>query len=194
MTRRCGVEADGGFALLEVVIALALFVLISIGVARLIAVGTSAARTSREHTSAVVLASARMDQLRGLAWSYGPATAGVPRVTLTDRSTNLSREDFGNDGPGLGASPGNTLTQSVPPYVDYLDARGRWVGNDASPPDEAVFVRRWAVRPLPSDPERTIVLQVLVTTVAQERSRAAPWQTRSGTEVLLVSVRTRTVQ
>jgi len=188
------VDADEGFALLEVVIALALFVLIAIGVARLIAVGTSAARTSREHTSAVVLASARMDQLRGLAWSYAPATAGIPRAAVTDLSTNLSTEDFGNDGPGLGASPGNTLSQSVPPYVDYLDARGRWVGNDASPPDEAVFVRRWAVRPLPSDPERTIVLQVLVTTVAQERSRAGPWQTRSGTEALLVSARTRIVQ
>ena len=79
----------------------------------------------------------------------------------------------------------------MPPNVDYLDDLGRWVGNGSIPPAGAVYIRRWAVRPLPADPERTLVLQVLVTTVRDDQSRAAPWSARVGMEALLVSVRTR---
>ena len=82
----------------------------------------------------------------------------------------------------------------MPPYVDYLDDAGRWVGHDADPPANAVFIRRWAVWPLPADPERTLVLQVLVTTVRDDRSRATEWNGRTGVEALLVSVRTRKAQ
>ena len=79
----------------------------------------------------------------------------------------------------------------MPRWVDYLDDSGRWVGHDSDPPADAVFIRRWSVRPLPADPERTLVLQVLVTTVRDDRSRSTPWSTRTGVEALLVTVRTR---
>jgi hypothetical protein len=55
-----------------------------------------------------------------------------------------------------------------------------------------VFVRRWAVVPLESDPDRTLVLQVLVTTRRLEADRPpGTWRQRIGPEALLVSVRTR---
>ena len=79
----------------------------------------------------------------------------------------------------------------MPPWVDYLDDAGRWVGHGSEPPRDAVFIRRWAVRPLHADPERTLVLQVLVTTVRDARSRSTPWSRRTGVDALLVSVRTR---
>jgi len=180
-----------GFTLVEVLIAIALFVTISVGVAHLIAVATNATRASREHTSAVILAAAKMDQLRSLAWGYEPEVSGAPAIARSDLTTNLSHPSHSEDGPGLRASPSGTLTTSTSHYVDYLDGMGRWVGNDVEPPRDAVFIRRWAVQPLLADPDRTLVLQVLVTTVRLDRSRVRPWSGRTGGEALLVGVRTR---
>jgi hypothetical protein len=142
----------------------------------------------------VILAAAKMDQLRSLAWSYEASTPGGPTLLRSDLATNLSHPDHRDDGRGLAASPAGTLASNTPPYVDYLDGAGSWVGNGVQPPRDAVFIRRWAVSPLPADPERTLVLHVLVTTVRLDRLRRGPWQSRSGTEVLLVSVRTRKAQ
>jgi prepilin-type N-terminal cleavage/methylation domain-containing protein len=180
-----------GFTLVEVLIAVAIFVTIAIGVAQLIAVSTRAMRAAREQTTAVILAAAKMDELRALAWTYEPPLPGEPAVPRSDRTTDLSDPDHADDGVGLAASPPATLASNMPGWVDYLDDSGRWVGHDTDPPADAVFIRRWAVRPLPADPERTLVLQVLVTTVRDDRSRSTPWSTRTGVEALLVTVRTR---
>jgi hypothetical protein len=178
--------------LIEVLVAIGLFVTISIGIVQLFAIATSAARASREQTSTAILATAKMEQLRSLAWGYEPSEPGVLPVLRSDRTSNLSSEAFTDDGPGLRASPAGTLATSVPGYVDYLDEDGRWAGSGPTPAPNAVFVRRWAVQALPADPDRTLILQVLVTTVRQERTRPpGSWQIRTGSESHLVSVLTR---
>jgi prepilin-type N-terminal cleavage/methylation domain-containing protein len=187
------VQTDRGFTLIEVLIALLLFVATATGVAQLCAVATRAARTSREHGTAVMLAAAKMDQLRALDWAYAFGPPGDPPVLRTDITTNVSVPALRADGPGLQPSPAGSLTTNMPPYVDYLDREGRWVGNGSDPPRTAVFIRRWSVRPAGPDGYRTLAIHVLVTTVAQERSRAGPWQGRTGTEVVLTSFRTRKV-
>ena len=78
-------------------------------------------------------------------------------------------------GAGLQASPPGTLVTNTPTMSTTWMTAGRWVGHDSDPPADAVFIRRWSVRPLPADPERTLVLQVLVTTVRDDRSRSTPW-------------------
>ncbi len=103
----------------------------------------------------------------------------------------MSHPDHTGDGAGLEASPEGALGSNTPPWVDYLDGAGRWVGHDGEPPPDAVFIRRWAVLPLPADPERTLVLQVLVTTVRDDRARRMEWSRRAGVDALLVSVRSR---
>jgi prepilin-type N-terminal cleavage/methylation domain-containing protein len=183
--------SSSGFTLVEVLVAVGICTTIAIGVAQLIAVATLATRAAREQTSSVILAAAKMDQLRSLAWSYEPTAAGVPALPRSDRTTNVSHPDHAPTGVGLQQSPAGTLGANVPPHVDYLDSLGRWVGNGDVPPPGAVFIRRWAVRPLPADPERTLVLQVLVTTVRDAQSRPTGWSARAGVEALLVSVRTR---
>ena len=186
--RTCSRQA--GFTIVEVLIASALLIAVSAGVGHLIGVATMRGRDARLQTCTALLAAARMEQLRALAWGYEPGfeTGKVPRSdTATDLSTSLPTQN----GPGLAPSPPDTLSTNVPPYVDYLGARGQWVGAGPSPPPAAVFIRRWAVRPLPDDPARTLILSVLVTTVAQEAARAAPWSARSQDETLLVAVRTR---
>jgi hypothetical protein len=50
------------------------------------------------------------------------------------------------------------------------------------------------VTPLSEDPDRTLVLHVLVTTSAEDQARAGTWRQRSGTEALLATVRTRWAQ
>ena len=180
-----------GFTLIEVVIALGLFVTVAIGVAQLIAMAADATRASREHTSAVILAAAKMDQLRALEWTYESAPSAVPAVARSDLTTDVSDPSFASGGPGLSPSPPGTLASNTPPYVDYLDAAGGWVGKGTDAPPTAVFIRRWSIVPLPADPNRTLVLHVLVTTVRQDRLRGGPWQRRSGVDALLVSVRTR---
>jgi type II secretory pathway pseudopilin PulG len=194
MSSRHEVSRASGFTLVEVLFAVAILITIAVGVAQLIAAATRAVRSAREHSSAVILAAAKMDQLRALAWAYEPSAPGVPAVPRSDRATDVSHPAHVPGGAGLRASPAGTLVTSVPPYVDYLDDDGRWVGHDSAPPAGAVFIRRWAVRPLPDDPERTLVLQVLVTTVRDDRSRVAAWNGRTGVEALLVSVLTRKAQ
>jgi prepilin-type N-terminal cleavage/methylation domain-containing protein len=185
------IRVSRGFTLVEVLVAVALFVTVAVGIAQLAAVATRSARAARDQTMAVVLAAAKMDQLRALAWTYEPETPGTPPMARSDLTTNVSRPDYPAGGPGLAPSPVGVLSTSTPPYVDYLDAEARWVGNGTDPPRSAVFIRRWAVQPLASDPDRTLILSVLVTTTGLDRARAGPWQRRSGVEAFLVSARTR---
>lgn len=183
---------EAGLTVIEVLIALALFVTLSVGVAQLFAVATAAGLAARQQTSATILAAAKMEQLRALEWSWEAAAADGPFLPRSDLTTNLSVDPSGDDGPGLRESPAGTLERNVPPYVDYLDAAGQWVGNGSAPPPEAAFIRRWSVRGLPLDPDRTRVLQVLVTTSRQEAARGRrPWTIRTGQATLLTMLRTR---
>jgi prepilin-type N-terminal cleavage/methylation domain-containing protein len=182
-------RSANGFTLIEVLIAVALLISISVGIAQLFAIGLASGRASRERTVAAILAASKLEQLRAQAWSYERGSL-VPR---TDRTTNSSVDPHTDDGPGLQDSPPVTLDGNVAPYVDYLDARARWAGNGAKPPGNAVFVRRWAVRRLPDDPDRSLALVVFVTTVTRAARRSSPtaW---TGEDALLTTILTRKAQ
>ena len=102
-------------------------------------------------------------------------------MRVSDVTTDLSSEPPTGAGRGLLPSPAGTLDSNAALYADYLDAAGTWVGRGATPPGTAVYIRRWAVQPLESDPDDVLVLQVIVTTTA----RTAVHESR------LVSVLTR---
>jgi len=179
-----------GFTLVEVLVAIGLFVVIALGIAQLSATATRAARGARERTMAAILASAKLEELRTLEWTYEAPVAGAPARPRTDLVTNLSRPDFARDGPGLAPSPPDSLTANTPPYVDYRDDEGRWVGSGSTPPRSAVFIRRWSVTPLPEDPDRMLILRALVTTVISDRRRTGPASSRD-TEAFLTTIRQR---
>ena len=178
-----------GLALIDVLLASLLAAGVAAGVAHLIAIAINANRAARQQTLTTILAASKLEQLRSLPWTYEPGR-DAPAPPRSDASADLSVEPASSGGPGLSASPPGTLESNVRSYVDYLDERGRWVGNGAAPPARAVFIRRWSVRPLPDHPASTI-LSVLVTTVAQDRSRHEVWTARSGTESLLATLITR---
>jgi prepilin-type N-terminal cleavage/methylation domain-containing protein len=190
LSRRRFRTGSNGFTLIEVIVAAGLIAVGAAGLAHLTAIGIAASRAAREQTLTALLAASKLEQLRSLTWSYAPGAADPP-TARSDYTTDLSQEPAAQGGPGLAASPAGTLRTNVPPYVDYLDAMGRWVGGGSSPPARAAFVRRWSVQVLPEDPSRTLILSVLVATIASDRSRVGTWTARSGTETLLVTLHTR---
>jgi len=76
-----------------------------------------------------------------------------------------------------------SLATSLPGYADWLDVDGQ-----PATALSAVYVRRWAVGPVPGVPDAG-ALQVLVSTVSRDRSAAGPGvpRVRQANEALLVT-------
>jgi prepilin-type N-terminal cleavage/methylation domain-containing protein len=183
-------SSNAGFSLIEVIISMALLTIVSLGVAQIFAMSTRVNYVARGQTSATTLAEQKLEQLRGLTWGFDLQGQGLP---LSDTTTNLAVFPPTATGMGLNPSPSDSLEQNTVGYVDYLDPNGTWVGTGATPPGTAMYIRRWSIQPLPTNPNNTLVLQVLVTPVASEATRVATAFTRARmlTDALLVSVKTR---
>ena len=175
-------DREGGFTLLEVVIALLLIVTAAAGTATLFAVSLRATSAARQQTSTTALAIQKLEQLRALTW--GVDDSGLP---VSDLQTNLSLDPPGSGGPGLRPSPVDALDVNTDGYVDFLDGGGEWIAGGTTVPAPAVFVRRWRVESLSDDPADTLVLHVRVTTV----QGAGPSSQRLPAEARVVSVMTR---
>jgi prepilin-type N-terminal cleavage/methylation domain-containing protein len=183
-------SSSRGFSLIEVMIAMGLLTTVSLGVAQVFAMSTRVNLVARGQTSATALAEQKLEQLRGLTWGFDLEGLGLP---LTDTTTNLAMAPPTSTGFGLNPSPTDSLEQNTAGYVDYLDLNGTWVGTGATPPGNATYIRRWSIQPLPTNPNNTIVLQVMVTPVASEATRVvtADPRKRALTDALLVTVKTR---
>ena len=181
---------ERGFGLLEVTISVGLLTTVSLSVAQLFAVAVVANLNAKSQTSTALLATQKMEQFRGLTWGFDQTSAlGLP---VSDTTTNLSTDPSSPGGQGLNPSPASTLGTNTPGYVDYIDAEGKWVGNDSSPAPNTYHIRRWSVQPLPTNPNNTVILQVLVTTLRQElrRTGSGPREPLPD-DIWLVSVKTR---
>jgi hypothetical protein len=141
-------------------VATMLLALALVNLAQLFGVSTQANVNSRSTTYAAVLAEQKLEELRALTWGFDDA--GLP---ISDSTTNTAvSPETPNGGTGLEPSPVNSLQENTPGYVDYVDAWGNKVGaGEKDPPLEAVYIRRWSITPLPTNPNNTLILQVLVT-------------------------------
>jgi prepilin-type N-terminal cleavage/methylation domain-containing protein len=185
-------SGERGFSLVEVLVSVGLLAFAALSVAQLFAVATSANFASKSQTSTAMLATQKMEQLKSLTWGFDQAAANLG-LPISDTTTDLSLPAPAGGGRGLNPSPANALDDNVAGYADYLDADGVWVGNGGNPPDNAFYVRRWAITPLPTNPNNTLVFQVHVTTVRQVELNQAG-QSRWGQDTRLVSVKTRKAQ
>lgn len=169
---------------------MALLTTVSLGVAQIFAMSTRTNFVARGQTSTTAMAEQKIEQLRGLTWGFDLEGQGLP---LTDTTTNLAVTPPTATGRGLNPSPADALEQNTPGYVDFLDAHGTWVGTGTTPPGTAMYIRRWSIQPLPTNPNNTLVLQVLVTPIASEVTRVETsfTRTRMLTDALLVTVKTR---
>lgn len=163
---------------------------VSLGVAQMFGISTRANKVARGQTSATALAAQKMEQLRSLTWGFDLEGLGLP---LSDTTSDISVYPPTQSGSGLNPSPTDSLEENTSGYVDFLDANGTWVGTGTQAPTTAVFIRRWSIQPLPTNPNNTLVLQVLVTPVSNEHARVTSefTRTRMAGDALLTSVKTR---
>jgi prepilin-type N-terminal cleavage/methylation domain-containing protein len=184
---------QSGFSLLEVIVASSLLTVAVGCLAQLFVISTRANTSARTRTYASVLAQQKMEQLRSLTWGFDGV--GLP---LTDTTTDISvAPEKATGGQGLIPSPaGNTgagtLGVNTNGYCDFLDESGRWLAGGTDAPPGAAFVRRWSVDPLPTNPNNTIVLQVVVMrNRARGQGTAAAGSARAPDAAVLISVKTR---
>lgn len=170
-----------GFTLVEVLVAMALVAISALGLAELISISVRVTQESRIDTVTTLAAAAKMAQLRSMTWAYAPAGTGA---LVSDVSTDVSVDPPSAGGAGLSWSPAGSLQSNVEGYVDYVDATGAYAGRGAEPPPGAVYLRRWSIQPMPSDPAHSLVLQVMAARVSRPQSR----------DVHLVSILARTSQ
>jgi prepilin-type N-terminal cleavage/methylation domain-containing protein len=186
----CRPTSQSGFSLLEVIVATSLLTVAVASLAQLFVISVHANASARATTYASVLAQEKMEQLRGLTWGFD--SLGLPQ---TDTTTDVSVEpERALEGRGLSPSPtgAGTLGVNSDGYCDFLDGSGRWLAGGATAPAGTMFVRRWSVEPLPTNPNNTIVLQVLVMRYrARAAADAGAGGARTPDEARLVSVKTR---
>ena len=174
-------QGESGFTIAEVLIAMMLIAVAALGVAEVFGAALQSARAARTRTDATRLASQKMEQLLSLTWRFDPSGLGLRE---SDTTSDVSYDPPQTGGSELGPTPVGTLDANMPAYADFLDAAGRSVGRGAIVPSTAVYVRRWRVAPLGSDPLDTVVIQVLVRAVSAASASAAA-------DVVLTTVRTR---
>lgn len=168
-------------------IAIMLLTTALVSTAQLMVVATRANLGAQRLTFASTLAQEKMEQLRGLAWGFDDL--GLP---INDFTTDLSVDPSTNTGVGLQPSPENSLSSNAVGYVDYVDRFGNTLGGGGAPLPNTQYVRRWSVEPLPTNPNNTLILQVLVFSVGDrvDNGAGAVLDARRD-EVRLVSVKTR---
>jgi len=176
-------RAEAGFSIIEVLVSVVLLMVVALGVAQLFALGTSANFRARTQTSTSILAAQKMEDLRALAWGFD--ALGLP---FTDVSTDLTTPLPTGGGNGLNPSPAGALTTDTAGYVDYLDIHGAWI--DPANQDQAAYVRRWSITPLPTNPNNTLIFQVRVIPRTQVAGADAAG-VRAMEETTIFSVKTR---
>src|SRR5213075_959929 len=158
----------------------------------LFALSTRANVIAKGQTSTTAMAEQKLEQLRGLTWGFDLTGQGLP---VSDTTTNLTVTPPTHDGAGLNPSPSDSLEQNTAGFVDFLDGGGNWVGTGTTLPGSAVYIRRWSIQPLPTNPNNTIVIQVLVTRTTNRGTADQTGSTqRLKNEARIISLKTRKAQ
>jgi hypothetical protein len=154
-----GTEQPSGFSLVEALVGMGLLTTAVVMMAQLLGACIRANLASRTTTYAAVLAEQKVEELRAL--TFGFDADGRP---VTDLSSDTSSAPETMDGGvGLSPSPGRTLGENSPGFVDYVGLFGNKLGGGREPPPGTVYTRRWAVEPVPGRADAAVVIQVLVT-------------------------------
>jgi prepilin-type N-terminal cleavage/methylation domain-containing protein len=185
---------ESGFSLVEVIVASLVLSIGLIAIAQLFAVSTKGNTAARANTFTVILAEQKMEQLRALTWGFD--TVGLPMSDLSTDTTavgTLAGCSAAGSGAatGLSPSPAGTLSQNTDGWVDFLDVNGCDLGGGGTAPRGTTYIRRWSVEPLPTNPNNTLILQVLVTKNTNRGAADSGNVARLPEEARLMSVKTR---
>jgi hypothetical protein len=180
--RRRWRSGAAGFALVEALIAVAVVVSITTGVALLIVGSTREVWSAGTRSMGMSIAQQKLEQLLALEWRFD--AAGTRRSDLT---TDLSIDPADAGGTGLQPSPPGTLGRTMAGFADFVGADGRWRSGSGGPAGDAAFLRRWSIAAYAPDSDDTLVLTVVVFSLADGPDRGVrPAAAR------LQTIRTRT--
>ena len=178
-------EDEKGFSLPEAIIAAGLLAGALAALGQMLAIAVATHRSARAGSDATVLAQQKMEQLRGLTWGFD--VSGFPiGDTATDTAASVETP---TGGTGLTPSPTDTLLSNTSGWVDYVDQSGAALGGGTQVPAGAMYLRRWAIEPLPSNPSDTIVIRVFVRPAG--RPEVDPSSAHRFDEARLIGIRTR---
>lgn len=184
-------KSESGFSIIESIFATGILATAVVALAQMFSISVQNNKNARTGSYAVALAEQKMEQLRGL--TYGFDTIGLPLTDTATDTTQPTETPIG--GTGLNPSPPGTLTANTNGYVDYIDQFGNILGGGTGVRNGTVYIRRWSIDPLPTNPNNTIVIQVMVT---RSRNRGLADQTgsvdRLKDEARIVSIKTRKAQ
>ena len=99
-------SSERGFSLAEVAVATGMLAVVSLGVAQMFALSTEKNLAAKHQVSTTTMATQKMEQLRGLTFSYDASGLGLP---VTDTTTNLALCTPDGTGTGLNPSPNGRL-------------------------------------------------------------------------------------
>ena len=186
----CSRSSESGFSLVEVIVATGLLATALVSLAQLFAISTATNRAARNSGTAMIYAEQKLEQLRALSFTLD--AAGLP---INDSATDTSvYPPAVAGGTGLSPSPSNTIQANTDGYVDYLDMHGKQLGGGTTIPNNTVYIRRWSVEPLPTNPNNILILQVLVTQRRDRGTADLGSVRRAPDEARLMTVRSRKVQ
>ena len=180
-------SSNAGFSLLEVLVATAILATALVSLAQLFALSTRSNIGSRNTTYASILAQQKLEELRSLAWGFDQV--GLPISDITTDTTVTPEQPIG--GTGLSPSADSALQGNTIGYVDYIDSYGNKMGTGTVPPQNAIYTRRWSITPLPTNPNNTLVIQVLVTRLNDRGAADQGAVKRLPEEARMISVKTR---
>ena len=89
------------------------------------------------------------------------ANSDARRATFASILATEKIEQLRSLGPDLGPAGSVSLSANIAGACDFLDEYGRSLGTGTGPLPGTVYIRRWSVEPIASDPE-TFVVQVAV--------------------------------
>jgi hypothetical protein len=148
-------------SLLESLVACTILTVGVLSLAQLFALAAALNVSSRQTSHAAVLAAQKIEELRTV-------------------------------GAVLMPSPPSALSENTAGYVDYVDRTGDTVGAGSTvPPDGAVYIRRWSIDPLATDPLSTVVIQVFVTPHRERPGSSGAVRHSPGEVRLVTAARTR---
>jgi type II secretory pathway pseudopilin PulG len=146
-----------GFTLIEALIATLLVATAVAGLSHLVTVGLTQSLRTQQSTGALLLAQAKLEELRSLTWRFN--------IDGTRASS-----------AALAASPPDTLSQNIAGWVERLDR----FGVPGAPDALTHYWRRWAITPIDAADPDTLLLQVcVITSVAGAAADGCTWTART---------------
>jgi len=132
-------HSSRGFTLIETIVATGVLITALAGVAQLFILGAQLTRHANASGQALIAAQDKLESLRALPFGY---------------------DADGNDDtdPTLEPSLSSSLSENVPPHVDWIDPSGTRLAD----PTGAAFIRRWRIDTLDDATPKAITIEVCV--------------------------------